>query len=136
MSGEVKFPRDRLVAVQQVLRIPVHYHIDRIKQLLQVTILIKRRPQVRHDDIPHEHYSFVGKINQHGVVGFTPSSRNQLELRPADGQVRSIVDRNVWLVTQKTLRAESLSEELFPKNSWPVGLLFELFLIVASIVKL
>src|SRR6516165_12012107 len=66
----------------------------------------------------------------------TPSNWDQLERRSADVQVGSIVDRNVRLVTQKILRAESLSEELLREDSWPVGLLFELFLIVASSIKL
>src|SRR6516165_10311350 len=61
----------------------------------------------------------------------TPSNWDQLERRSADVQVGSIVDRNVRLVTQKILRTELLRED-----SWPVGLLFELFLIVASPIKL
>src|SRR6516162_2479897 len=66
----------------------------------------------------------------------TPSNWDQLERRSADVQVGSIVDRNVRLVTQKILRTELLSEELLREDSWPVGLLFELFLIVASPIKL
>src|SRR6516225_11267341 len=66
----------------------------------------------------------------------TPSNWDQLELRSADVQVCSIVDRNVRFVAQKFIRAEPLAEELLPEDSWPVRLLFELFLIVASPIKL
>src|SRR5215467_731457 len=112
--GEVS--RERLVPVQEVLRIPAYHHINRMEQSLQITVLIKGRTQIRHDDIPHEHHSFVGKINQHGIMRFTPSRGDQLELRSADAQVRSSVDRNVRFVAQDFLRTESLSKELLREN--------------------
>jgi len=46
----------------------------------------------------------------------TPSNGNQLELRPADSQVRSVVDRNVRFIAQNILGAEPLSEELLRKD--------------------
>ena len=66
---------------------------------------------------------------------FTPASRDQLDLRSADVQVRSIVDRNVWLVAQNIFGAESLSEELLREDVRRVEFPFELFLIVASAIK-
>src|SRR5215467_9145064 len=67
---------------------------------------------------------------------FAPSNRDQLELRSADVQVRSIVDRNVRFVAQNVLGAESLSEELLREYLRCVEFPFELFPIVASPIKL
>jgi hypothetical protein len=66
----------------------------------------------------------------------TPSNWDQLEFRSADVHVRAIVDRNVWLVATNIFGAESLSEKWFAKDVRPVEFLFELFLIVASTIKL
>src|SRR5262249_53694803 len=117
-------------------RIPAYHHINRIEQSLQITVLIKGRTQIRHDDIPHEHHSFVGKVNQHGIMRFSPSNRDQLELRPTDVYVCSFGDRYVLLVTKEILRGELLCEELLPEDLRPIGLLFERFLVVASPTKL
>src|SRR5262249_2744470 len=94
------------------------------------------RPQIRHDDVPHEHDSFIGKINQHGIMGLTPSNWDQLKSRSADIHVRSIVDCSVWFVAPNILRVESFSEKRFPEYIRPVEFLFELFLIIASTIKL
>src|SRR5262245_19024066 len=116
--------------------IPAHYHIDRIEESLHMHVLIKRRLQIRHDAVPHEHHSFVGKINQHGIMRLTPSNWDQLEFRSADVRVRSTVDRNVRFVAHNIFGPESLYEELFPEDVRPVEFLFELLLIVASPIKL
>src|SRR5215471_13352584 len=128
-------PRERFVAVQQALRILAHDHIQCLEQSLQITILIERCSQIRHDDIPHEHDSFLGEINQHGIMCFTAMSREQLELRSADVQFRYLVDRGVGLVAQEILWAESVSKELLREDSRAVGLLLELLLIVLSPIK-
>src|SRR5215831_16004057 len=67
---------------------------------------------------------------------FTPSNWDQLEFRSADIHVRSIVDRHVWFVAMNFLRVESLSEKRFPEDGRPVEFPLELFLIVASTIKL
>ena len=66
----------------------------------------------------------------------TPSNWDQLEFRSADVHVRSIVDRHVWFVAMNILGVESLSKKGFPEDVWSVEFLFELFLIVASTIKL
>src|SRR5215831_12258485 len=129
-------PSERLVAVQQVLRILAHDHIQCLEQSLHITIFIERCSQIRHDDIPHEHDFFLGEINQHGIMCFTATSRDQLELRSADVQFCCFVDRSVGLVAQEILRAESVSEELLREDTGTVGLLLELLLIVLSPIKL
>src|SRR5215831_10760729 len=135
-QGRGKVSRERLMTVQQMLGVLAHYHINRIEQSLQVTVLIKWCPQIRHNHVPHEHHFFVGKINQHGIVRFTASSRNQLEVRSADVQVRSIVDRNIRFVALNVRGAESVSEELLGKDFRCVEFFLELFLIVSSSIKL
>src|SRR5262245_7592893 len=67
---------------------------------------------------------------------FTPSNWDQLEFRSADVYVRSIVDRHVWFVAMNILGVESLSEKRFSEDVRPVEFPFELFLIVASTIKL
>ena len=67
---------------------------------------------------------------------FTPSSRDQFDLRSANVQVRSVVDRNVRFVAQDILGTESLSKELFREDIRPVKFFLELFLIVPSSIKL
>ena len=118
-----------------MLRISAHDHIDRIEQSLQITLLGERCSEIRHDDVPHEHYFFIGKINQHGIVRFTALSWDQLELRSADVQVRSIVDRNVRFVAHNIVGAESLSKKLLREDLRRVEFLLELFLIVAASIK-
>src|SRR5262245_56495590 len=66
----------------------------------------------------------------------TPANWDQLKFRSADVHVRSIVDRSVWFVATNILGVESLSEKRFPEYVRPVEFLFELFLIVASTIKL
>src|SRR5215471_10124806 len=63
-------------------------------------------------------------------------SRDQLELRSADVQVRSLVNCNVGFVAQEIVGSESLSEELLRKDCRPIALLVELLLIVLSPIKL
>src|SRR5215467_10535206 len=50
--------------------------------------------------------------------------------------INSNFDRHVWFVATNILRAESLSEKRFAEDVRPVEFLFELFLIVASTIKL
>src|SRR5215472_17561840 len=66
----------------------------------------------------------------------TASNWDQLEFRSADIHLRSVVDRSVWFVATNILGVESLSEKWFPEYVRPVEFLFELFLIVASTIKL
>src|SRR5262249_38142629 len=66
----------------------------------------------------------------------TPANWDQLEFRSADVQVRSIVDRHVGFVATNILRAESFSEKRFPEDVRPVEFPFELFLVIASTIKL
>src|SRR5215467_7177131 len=128
-------PRERLVPVQQVLRVPTHYDINRLEESPEITRFIERRSQIRHDHVAHEHHFFVGKVNQHGIVCFTASSRDQLEFRSPDIQICSFVDRNVRSVAENIIGAESLSEELLTKDTRTVNLLLEIVPIVLSPVK-
>src|SRR5215469_12884083 len=82
-----KVPRERLMPVQQALWVSRNYNIDGVKQSLQIAIFVERCPQIGHDDIPHEHHFFIGKIDQHAVWCFTSSNGNQLKLRSAYVQV-------------------------------------------------
>src|SRR6266568_8858728 len=122
--------------LQQVLGISAHDLIDRIEQSLEIALLNKRCPQIGHDDISHEHYFFVRKVNQHGIMRFTASNWDQLELRSADIQVGRFVDRDVWFVAPDILGLESLAEELLPENIRAVEFPCELLLIVGPSVKL
>src|SRR5215510_11202947 len=122
--------------VQQVLRMPAHGNIKRIEQALEITVLIERRAHVRHHDVPHEHHSFFGKMNQHGVWSFSASSRDELDFRSSDVQVRSTVDGNVRSVAHNGLVVESLSEERFREGLWSTEFPVELFLIIPPSIEL
>src|SRR5262245_41852141 len=76
---------DRLVTVQQVLRIPLDHYINSVEQALQVTLLDKGRAEIRHEAVTHEHYLLVRQIDEHCVVSLTTLNRNQLYPRAADG---------------------------------------------------
>src|SRR5262249_35860585 len=70
------------------------------------------------------------------IVGFAPPSGNQLELRPADGQIRSLVDWNIRFVAPKIFEIELVSEELLGEDIGCVKLPFQLFRIITSSIKL
>src|SRR5215468_692067 len=122
--------------MQEVLRIPLRYLVNRVEQPLQVTLGSEWASQIRHDDIAHEHHSFLGEINHHGILRFAPVGRDQLDLRSADVHFRSVVDGNVRFVAQDFVGAESVTEEWFLEGARPTEVLLELVLIVASAVIL
>src|SRR5262249_37134405 len=76
------------------------------------------------------------EINHHCIVRFAPVSQDQLDLRSADVQIRSVVDGNVRFVAQDFVGAESVTEEWFLEGARPAEVLLELILIVASTVIL
>src|SRR5262249_2943899 len=76
------------------------------------------------------------KMNQHRIMRFTPSNRNQFKFRSADAQLRSFVDHSVRFVAENIIGAESRAEELLAEDTRPVHLLLEIFPIVLSPIKL
>src|SRR6266496_2253635 len=128
-------PCERLVSMKEVLRVAASDKIKRIEQPGKIALFVERCTQIRHEDVPHEHYFSIGKIDQHGVVGLAPSSRDQLDLRSANVQAGPFVDRHVRLVPSKILKAKPLSEKLFTEGVRRVEFSVEFLLIVLPTVK-
>src|SRR5580692_6159398 len=87
--------------------------IDRIEQPLQIALWYKRGPEVRHDEIPHEHHALIAQINEHGVVGFSSLHGDQLDSRASDGNFGAAVDSNVRFETAYVVKIEAFTEERF-----------------------
>src|SRR5262249_12000650 len=127
--------RERLVPVQQMLRVSAHDHAERIEKSLQIALFGEGSPEIRHDAVAHEHDPLLGKIDEHRVVRLTAPNRDQLELRSVDVQIRSIVDRDVRLVAPNVLEFETVAEKLLREDLRGVEFPLELLLIVPSPIE-
>src|SRR5229473_6249064 len=117
--------------MQQVPRIFLYDDVNRIEQPLQIAFLYKRRSQIRHDEISHEQRALTGQVNEHGVVGFSPLHRDQLDARSSDREFRAMVDRDVRLEATYVFDVEAFTEEALGENPGPVEFARNLFLVIA-----
>ena len=131
MAARGEIPGERLVAVQQIARMFFHDDVDRIEQSLQIAFLHKRRPEIRHDEIAHEHNAQIRQVDEHGVVSFSSLHGNQLDARSPDLQVRAAVDRDVRLEAAHVVETEAFTEELLAEIVRRIDFAGNFFLIVA-----
>src|SRR5262249_28334730 len=90
--------RDRLVTVQQVLRILLDHYINSVEQSLKITVLVKGRADIGHDAVTHEEHLLIGQMDEHAVLSLTTLNRDQFYSSAADRQISALVDPNVRLV--------------------------------------
>ncbi len=114
-GGEIS--RERLVAVQQVSRMLFNHNIDGIEQPLQIAFFYKWRPEVRHDEIAHEHHAMIRQVDEHGVVSLSSMDRDQFDVRSPDLQLSAGGNRDVRPEAAHVVEAEAFAEEVFAENS-------------------
>jgi hypothetical protein len=91
-------------------------YINGIEQPLEIAFLYKRRSEVRHDEVSHEHHTRIAQVNKHGIVRFSTLHRDQRKMRAADGQLRTAVDGNVRLESANVVGVEAFAEKAFREN--------------------
>ncbi len=77
-SGRGEIPRKRLVAMEQIPRILLYHDVDRIHQPLKVALLDERCPQIRHDEIADEQNALIRQVDEHRILSFASSDRNEI----------------------------------------------------------
>src|SRR3984957_2134787 len=115
--GGSEVPRERLMTVQHVSWILLHYNIDRVEQALEVTLHSKRRAQVRHDEIADKEHAQIGEMDEHSVVRFTAMEGDQLDARSTDFEFCRTIDRCIRLEIANILDVEVLTKERFRNRS-------------------
>src|SRR5215831_7431930 len=130
----LEISRDRLVTVQQVLRIFLEHYINGVEQALKITVLVKGRADIGHDAVPHEQHLLIGQIDEHAVLSLTTLNRDHFYASAADRQVSALVDPNVRLVAVHIVIAEVLTEKWLAEDSGTVELARYSFLIIAPAV--
>ena len=68
MRADPNSARQRLVAVQEMLRLALRNDVDRGQQSVEVAFLDEGRAEVRHDEVADEHHAEVGKVNEQRVA--------------------------------------------------------------------
>src|SRR5580704_18424673 len=107
------------------------HNFNRIDYSLKIALLRKGCPQIRHDEISHEHHALIRQIDEHGVASFSSMHGNQFNTRPPNLQVRAAVDRHIRLKAAHVVETEAFTEELLTKISRRIEVARNFFLIVA-----
>src|SRR5215471_16170907 len=63
-------PCKRFVAMQEIVRVSIHYDIDGIEESAEIAFLDERSTEIRHDEIAREQHFFGGQVDKHGIVRF------------------------------------------------------------------
>src|SRR5260370_972642 len=95
--GRGEIPRERLVAMEQISRILLYHDIDRIQQPLKVALLDERCAEIRHDEIADEQNALIRQVDEHRIVSFASSHRNELDARSPGLQLGAAIDGDVRL---------------------------------------
>src|SRR5216684_1963661 len=94
-----------------------NHDVNGIQQALQIPLLYKRRPEIRHDEIAYEQNALIRQVDEHRIVSFSSLHRNQLDSGSPDLQLRATVDGDVRLEAAKAVGAVAFTEELFIEDS-------------------
>src|SRR5260370_37480807 len=108
-----EIPGERLVAVEQGLGMLFNNNVDLVEQALQMAVLDKGRPKIRHDEISNEHNALIREVDEHGVVSFSSLDRDELDACSPDLQLGAMVDCDIWLEAADFVDAEAFAEEAF-----------------------
>src|SRR5712692_212424 len=133
--GRGEIPRERVVAMEQMPRILLYHDIDRIHQPLKVALLDERCPQIRHDEIADEQNALIRQVDEHRIVSFTSSHRNELDACYPDLQLGTVIDSDVRLEAPYVVEAEGFAEELLVEYARRTEFAGDLSSVVAPCVR-
>src|SRR5262245_57927365 len=115
-----------------MLRLLPNEDVNRIEQTLQIALLNKRRAEVRHDEIPDEHYPQVWQFDEHGIGCFSAFYRNECNTRSPDLHLGSLVNGYLGLKTAYIIHAEAFAKEVPAEIAGRIEFFRQLFVIIAS----
>src|SRR5215471_19902968 len=102
--------------MKQIPRILLHYDVDRVQQPLQVSFFDERRAEVRHDEIADEQHAQIRQVDEQGIVSFTASHGNELDVGATDFQFGAAVDSNVGSKAAHIVEIKAFAEKFFAEN--------------------
>ena len=83
--------------MEQMFGIKRYDGIDSVKKPRQVAFLIKRRADIRHDEIADEKDVMLGVMNEHAVDRFSTRNRDKFKVCPAHDYLGMPANRDIGL---------------------------------------